>query len=130
MNEHRPLLTFDRIAIGETYADRQISVSATMVAAYAGAVGAHSAPAYLMAASWTVPRVSFSQWTVPPGGIHARQTWRGYQRISAGATVRLRTTAKEKYHAKSRPYVVFESVIESADGVRLASGEMTILWPA
>ena len=130
MNELRPLLTFDRITVGETYGDREIDVSAEMVAAYASAVGAQSAPAYLMAASWTVPRVSFSQWTVPPGGIHARQTWQGYQRISAGATLRLRITAKEKYHAKSRPYVVFESVIESADGVRLASGEMTLLWPA
>lgn len=129
MTDPRPLLTFDRITIGETYADREIDVSAAMVAAYATAVGAQSAPAYLMAASWTVPRVSFSHWTVPAGGIHARQTWQGHQRIAAGSRVRVRTTAKEKYHSKSRPYVVFESVIEAAGGVQLARGEMTILWP-
>ena len=115
MTEPRPLLTFDRIAIGETYADREIEVTSDMVAAYASAAGAHSAPAYLMAASWTVPRVSFSQWTVPAGGIHARQTWQGHQRVAVGSRVRVRTTAKEKYHSRSRPYVVFESMIEAAD---------------
>lgn len=129
MSEALPELTYDRIVPGEIYAEREIEVSPEAVAAFAAAVGAKEAPAFLMAASWTVPRVSFSKWRVPPGGIHARQTWQGSRPLVLGSKVRLRTTAKEKFHSKSRPYVVFESVIEDGAGLLLASGEMTILWP-
>lgn len=129
MSEALPELTYDRIVVGEVYAEREIDVSPEATAAYAAAVGAKAAPAFLMAASWTVPRVSFSKWRVPPGGIHARQTWHGSRPIVLGSKVRLRTTAKEKFHSKSRPYVVFESVIEDGAGALLARGEMTILWP-
>jgi hypothetical protein len=128
MSETLPELTYDRIAPGDIYAEREIDVSPEAVAAYAAAVGAKEAPAFLMAASWTVPRVSFSKWRVPPGGIHARQTWQNFRPIRRGK-VRLRTTAREKFQSKSRPYVVFESVIEDGAGVLLAKGEMTILWP-
>lgn len=129
MSEALPELTYDRIVPGEIYAEREIDVSPEAAAAYAAAVGAKEVPAFLMAASWTVPRVSFSKWRVPPGGIHARQTWQGSRPIVPGSRVRLRTTAKEKFHSKSRPYVVFESVIEDVSGAVLGTGEMTILWP-
>jgi 3-hydroxybutyryl-CoA dehydratase len=127
--EALPDLTYDRIVVGEVYADREIHVSPEAISAYAASVGAKEAPAFLMAASWTVPRVSFSRWRVPPGGIHARQTWESFRRILPGTRARLRTTAKEKFEAKSRPYVVFESVIENEAGEPLARGEMTVLWP-
>ena len=129
MTEALPELTYDRIAVGEIYAEREIDVSPDAAAAYASAVGAEEVPAFLTAASWTVPRVSFSKWRVPPGGIHARQTWQSSRPIVPGSRVRLRTTAKEKFESRSRPYVVFESVIEDGAGLLLASGEMTILWP-
>lgn len=127
-DDARPELTYERIVAGEVYAEREIEVSPA-AAAYAAAVGAKESPAFLMAASWTVPRVSFSRWRVPPGGIHARQTWRSIRPLVPGTSVRLRTRAKEKFHSKSRPYVVFESVIEDGSGAELARGEMTILWP-
>jgi len=129
MSATLPELTFDCIVVGETYAERDIDVTDEMVAAYASAVGAKAPPAYLMAASWSVPRVSFLKWQVPAGGIHARQTWQSFRTIPSGGRVRLRTTAREKFHSKSRPYVVFESVIEDHAGGVLARGEMTILWP-
>lgn len=128
MSETRPELTFDRIVVGETYAEREIDVTQEMVAAYAAAVGARAAPACLMAASWSVPRVSFLGWQVPGGGIHARQTWQSFRAVLPGSRVRLRTTACEKFHSKSRPYVVFETVLDDPAGV-LARGEMTVLWP-
>ena len=124
-----PELTYDRIVVGEVYADREIEISPATVASYAASVGAKESPAFLMAASWTVPRVSFSKWRVPPGGIHARQTWHSLRRIVPTTKVRLRTIAKEKFEAKSRPYVVFESVLEDEAGALLAKGEMTVLWP-
>jgi len=125
----RPELTYDRIAVGEIYAEREIEVSSAAADAYAVAVGAKDSPAFLLAASWTVPRVSFSRWRVPPGGIHARQTWQSFRRVAPTAKVRLRTTAKEKFEVKARPYVVFESVLEDETGEPLARGEMTVLWP-
>jgi len=124
-----PELTYDRIVVGEVYADREIEISPAAAASYAASIGAKESPAFLMAASWTVPRVSFSKWRVPPGGIHARQTWKSFRRIVPATRVRLRTTAKEKFEAKSRPYVVFESVLEDEAGEPLARGEMTVLWP-
>ncbi|MBI3372606.1 MAG: hypothetical protein HY017_12750 [Betaproteobacteria bacterium] len=135
--EPLPELSFERIVPGEVYAEREFDVSRAEAAAYASALaeGTGIAPdpagiPFLMAASWTVPRVSFSDWRVPPGAIHARQTWSGLEAVRPGTRVRVRTTAKETYRAKGRPYVVFESVVEDLEGVPLARGEMTILWPA
>ncbi len=129
MTEARPELSYDRIVVGEVYAERDIELSPQAVAAYAGAVGATGSQAWLMPASWTIPRVAFTRWRVPPGGIHARQSWRALRAFPAAGRVRVRTLAKEKYHAKSRPYVTFESVVEDAAGTVIARGEMTILWP-
>lgn len=129
MRHDRPRLTFERIAAGEVYADREIELTQQMVADYAAAVGAINPPAFLMAASWTVPRVSFTRWQVPPGGIHARQSWRAYHALPGAGKLRVRTAAKDKYYAKGRPYVVFESVVVNEDGLVLGRGEMTILWP-
>ena len=131
-----PELSFERIVPGEVYAEREIEVSRAEAAAYAGALaeGTGIAPdaegiPFLMAASWTIPRVAFSSWRVPPGGLHARQTWSGLKALRPGTRVRVRTSAKETYRAKGRAYVVFESVVEDLEGVPLARGEMTILWP-
>jgi len=129
VTEDLPELTYDRIRVGEVYAERDVDIRPPAVAAYAAAVGAKSCPAFLMAASWTVPRVSFTKWRVPGGGLHARQTWQGFHPMPVEGRIRLRTTAREKYHAKARPYVIFESVIEDLSGVVLARGEMTVLWP-
>ena len=129
-------LTFERIVPGVVYAEREFEVSRAGVTAYASALAEGTGIAadatgipFMMAASWTIPRVSFSAWRVPPGGIHVRQTWSGLQSVRPGTRVRVCTTAKETYHAKGRPYVVFESVVEDLAGVPLARGEMTILWP-
>lgn len=131
-----PELTFERIVPGAVYAEREVEVSRAAVAAYASALAAGTGMVpdaegipFLMAASWTVPRVAFSSWRVPPGGLHARQTWSGLKPVLPGTRVRVRTSAKETYRAKGRPYVVFESVVEDLEGVPLARGEMTILWP-
>ncbi len=135
--EALPELTFERIVPGAVYAERELAVSRDEAAAYASAlaVGTGITPdaegiPFLMAASWTIPRVSFLAWRVPPGGIHARQTWSGLNAVRPGTRVRVRTTAKETFRAKGRPYAVFESVVEDLEGVPLARGEMTILWPA
>lgn len=108
-------LTFDRIVEGEVYAERDIEVVPSM-------------QGFLMAAGWAVPRVAFTGWQVPAGGIHARQTWECFSRLDRGM-VRLKTTAKRKYRSKERPYVVFESTLSDGAGKLLGRGEMTILWP-
>ena len=55
-----------------------------------------------MAAGWTVPRVAFTGWQVPAGGIHARQTWECFSRLGRGM-VRLKTTAKRKFFLGMNP---------------------------
>lgn len=108
-------LTFERIIEGEVYADRDILVVPAM----------HG---FLQAASWTVPRVAFTDWQVPPGGIHARQTWECVSELDI-ETAHLKIIAIKKYFAKERPYVVFESTLTDEAGMLLGRGEMTILWP-
>jgi hypothetical protein len=108
-------LTFERIVEGEVYADRDIDVLPAM----------HG---FLQAASWTVPRVAFTDWQVPAGGIHARQTWEKIHELPS-PSVRLKIVAVRKYVSKDRPYVVFESTLSDRAGKLLGRGEMTILWP-
>ena len=125
-----PELTFELAVPGDVCADREIEVTAAMLSAYARAVGAPAGTAaFLAPASWAIPRVSFTRYSVPHGGIHARQSWRNLRPVRAGETLRLRTTVRDKYVAKGKPYLVFASVIEDGAGQPVGRGEMAIVWP-
>lgn len=135
-NDETPTLTFDGIVVGAVYADRTFEVSLKAAVAYLAAVSDEGVPAapveevpIMMPASWTVPRVSFEGCRIPSGGIHARQVWHSFHPIASGESVRVVTKAREKYHYRNRPYVVFESTIANAEGTIVARGEMTIVWP-
>ncbi|SLN65359.1 MaoC family dehydratase [Oceanibacterium hippocampi] len=133
-----PLLDYGRIAIGEIYADREIVATAEQVAGYGHAVRAAAGlperdddgMSFLLPASWAIPRVSFTDWRVPGGGIHARQSWRNRLPVRIGDRLRLRTTAIGKYERNGRRYVEFAADLRRADGQSVGDGVLTIAWPA
>lgn len=138
----RPDITYDRIEVGACYADREREVSASLIRAYAEAIESDNgryqsagtgkpgqiAPPSLLA-MWTPPRVSFTEWTVPPGGIHTEQQWESLRAVRAGEVLRQRIVAREKYIRDGKNYVVYESTFESRDGELVARGIMSLIWP-
>ena len=138
-NPEAPDLTYDGMTVGDVLVDSTVTVTAESIAEFRratspdsgsdGGSGEDHAPP-TMAAMWTVPRVMFGEWNVPVGGIHAGQRWRCARRIPAGSTLRVRIRLKEKYIRRDRPWVVFESRLSDLEGGEVASGEMTIVWPA
>lgn len=132
----RPPLTWDDIVVGRAYADTWIDVEAGGLAAYAasvmGSAGGPAAPgraAHVMAASWTIPRVTFHAWKVPDGALHAGQAWRFVREVAAGDRLHVVTRAAERFEAKGRSFVVFKSELADAAGRPVGSGTMTMVWP-
>jgi hypothetical protein len=137
-NPEAPDLTFDGMAVGDVLVDSTVTVTAESIAQFRRSIATDTATldgleeGYApptMAAMWTVPRVMFREWNVPVGGIHARQRWQCTRPIRAGSALRVRISLKEKYVRKDRPWVVFESRLSDLDGVDVACGEMTVVWP-
>jgi hypothetical protein len=136
-------LTFERIEVGACYADRQITVSPELIAAYCGAIESGGnrydpadaarrgpqVPPPSLPVIWTPPRVSFAEGTVPPGGIHTAQRWENHRPIEAGESLRLRIVAQQKYARDGKNYVVLESSFEDLEGELVARGVMTLIWP-
>lgn len=134
--EPKPPLTLQTIVVGRVYADQWIDVDARELEAYAAAVrgpaggrASSGRAAYMMAASWTIPRVTFRAWKVPDGVLHAGQSWRFMREISAGDRLHLVTRAAEKFEAKGRSFVVFKSELADAAGHPVGTGTMTMVWP-
>ncbi len=126
----QPLLTFDKIRVGTTYADRQWIVSRETAMAYCRLTGAQpdAIPATLLS-MWTPPRICFQGWRIPEGGIHASQAWQSYRLIAVGEPIRHRAVAEQTFLRKERPYVVFVSEFTDTSDLPVARGTMTILWP-
>jgi hypothetical protein len=138
----RSELTYDRIEVGACYADREVTISSALIAAYRGAIESDDercrpngageddqvAPPSLPVI-WTPPRVSFSSWTVPPGGIHTAQRWENRRALCAGEVLRERIFASEKYARDGKNYVVFEAKFEDRAGELVARGSMSLIWP-
>lgn len=136
----RPELVYDRIEIGVCYADRKVMISSGLIADYCEAIGTRresyssAAPGGQIAppslpVMWTTPRVSFTDWTVPQGGIQTGQSWEVYRQIHAGEVLRERVVAREKYIRNDKNYVVYEATFEDATGKLVSRGLMSLIVP-
>jgi hypothetical protein len=138
----RPELTFDRIVVGACYAERQVEISRELILAYCEAVGAGTeryrpagdethkvtiAPPSLPVI-WTPPRVSFTDWDIPPGGIHTTERWENCRPIRTGETLQCRIVAQDKHTRDGKNHVVFEATFTSSAGELVARGLMSVIW--
>jgi hypothetical protein len=138
----KPELTFDRITVGEIYAERRYVVEAATIAEYNRLTGAPTrtrpssagtpprliVPPTLLA-MWTPPRICFDRWTIPVGGIHTGQEWIAHTEVVDGDVVILKVIAAKTFERNQRRVVVFESRFSDTDSRPIAEGRMTVIWP-
>jgi hypothetical protein len=133
------VLTFARIEIGRTYAQRSYDITEALIKAYCRAIGAPLrmsvvdelsvlvAPP-LLPAMWTPPRICFDDWETPPGGIHARQRWQSHAAIVAGSRLDMKVVASDKATRRQRNYASFDAFFFCGERL-VAEGRMVIAWP-
>lgn len=66
---------------------------------------------------------------LPPGLIHARQTFEFHAPHRAGDVLTTRARVVAKYERKGRKYVEVETVTQNQRGETVVVGKMTCIWP-
>ncbi len=64
----------------------------------------------------------------PPGGIHAKQSFRFHRVLRVGEHLKLQGRVVEKFVRKGRPYVVSEFEARDSQGAIVCSGTITSIW--
>lgn len=64
----------------------------------------------------------------PPGGVHAKQSFRFHEPVSAGDILSTVLEVIEKYDRKGRRYLVCETRTTNARGVLVTTGRMVSIW--
>ena len=141
----RAELTFDKLNVGQVYADRLFNVTPDLIKAYCLAIGTNN-PVYEKGESaqalfhgpiapptlpvmWTPPRVCVQDWIIPAGGIHIAQEWESLDTVRPGDILHEKIYVKKTFVRNSRRYVVFEAIFQRMSQEVVAKGRMTVLWP-
>jgi acyl dehydratase len=66
---------------------------------------------------------------MPPGGIHAKQSFEFHAPVRPGDSLTTTATVVEKYIKREKKYVVFETTTVNQKGEKIVTGKMTAIWP-
>jgi len=64
----------------------------------------------------------------PPGGVHAKQSFRFLHPVRAGDVLSTRLEIIEKYERKGRCYLVCETRSTNQDGAQVTVGRIVSIW--
>lgn len=129
-----PFQRYQDIQVGDSFPPEPMDfkVAPEAVAAFRAATGdtrvrggVDDAPS-MLAAVYLIDLLKSRQ--NPPGGIHAKQSFRFHRRLRVGETLKLQGTVKEKYIRKDRRYVVSDFEAHDENGGLVSSGTITSIW--
>lgn len=129
--------TYAEIEIGAVFPDTPtvFDVTAETVAAFRAAtldqpqdVGEGAPAPSLLAAAYLIEAISARG--SPPGGIHAKQSFRFLRPIAVGDRLRTQAQIVDKYFRKDRPYVVASFETRNDADEIVATGTITSIWGA
>lgn len=64
----------------------------------------------------------------PPGGVHAKQSFRFHAAVEAGDVLSTTLQVLEKYERKGRRYLVSETRTSNQHGTLVATGRIVSIW--
>ena len=129
-----PFQRYQDVQVGDSFppVPMNFDVAPETVAAFCAATGdtrdrrdTNAAPS-MLAAVYLIELLKSRQ--SPPGGIHAKQSFRFHRKLRVGETLALLGTVKEKYVRKDRRYVVSDFEAHDTSGGLVASGTITSIW--
>jgi len=122
---------YDEVAIGDRFPETpaRYAVTPEAIAAFRVATqdSAQSeiAPALLAA---VYGRPAQNALKGPPGGVHAKQSFRFLQPVKAGDVLETQLEVVDKYEKKGRRYLVSETVTRNQQGTLVTRGRITSIW--
>jgi acyl dehydratase len=126
------LVTYDRLAPGETVGRLSLDVTAADIEDYRAIAGTEDLPLPLspgLAVALMMRAYMRLMPRRPPGTIHASQRIRLGAPLAAGDRVTIALRCMEKERRKERGWVRFETEIRNQSEALVLAGEQWMVWP-